>query len=335
MTVVSRRMAMAGLMGGAMSVWLAGCSRGGAADPQKTDGQAGVPAAEGTSYDPAALTAALALLEDQAKGRLGAFIFDPARAQGFGWRQDERFSMCSTFKLSLAAMVLSLADAGQADLGKVLTWSQSDLVSHSPVTSQHVAGGLTVQDIARAALVASDNTAANVLLREFGGPQAMTRFWRGMGDDVSRLDRFETDLNDTPAGSEYDTTTPAAMARTVSRLLLGEVLSAASRTMLTQWMVAVETGLDRIRAGFPADWVAGDKTGTGFGSTRHTYADLAFGGPKGRTPLIVTAWFEPTARIEPRDPGAIAALARVGQLAAGTIATPPAQALLIHRTGLF
>lgn len=321
------------VMAGAVAALTMACSRENGAAPEKADGKQ---AGDATSlFDPAAAVAALARLEEQADGRLGAFILDPSRGQSFGWREDERFSMCSTFKLSLAAMVLAMADSGELDGSQVLRWAKSDLLPHSPATSSAQASGMTVQDLARAALVLSDNTAANVLLRECGGPAGMTRFWRGMGDDVSRLDRFETDLNDTPANTEYDTTTPAAMARTVSRLLLGEVLGPQARATLKEWMIATETGLDRIRAGFPAGWIAGDKTGTGFGSTRYTYADLAFGGPQGRSPLIIAAWFEPIARVEPRDPGAIAALAGVGRIGASAIAAAPPQALLVSRSGLF
>ncbi|MFC4256326.1 class A beta-lactamase [Altererythrobacter xixiisoli] len=314
------------LLAGAVAALAMGCTQGEGAAPDKTDDRA--------PFDSTGAVDALAELERQADGRLGAFIVDPARGQGFGWREDERFSMCSTFKLSLAAMVLAMADHGELDPLHTLYWSKSDLVPHSPATEPALADGMTALDLARATLVLSDNTAANVLLREYGGPAAMTRFWRAMGDDVSRLDRFETELNDTPPNTDYDTSTPAAMARTVSRLLLGAVLSPTARATLRQWMMAIETGLDRIRAGFPAGWIAGDKTGTGFGATRHTYGDLAFGGPSGATPLIIAAWFEPSARIEPRDPGAIATLARVGQIAAATRGTPP-QALLIRHNSLF
>jgi beta-lactamase class A len=258
----------------------------------------------------------LAQLEQQGGGRLGAFVLDPARGGGFGWRQDERFAHCSSFKLSLAAMTLAKGDKGVVDLAEVLRWTKEDLLPNSPATTAHVATGLPIVELARATHVTSDNTAANVLLKRFGGPQELTRFWRSLGDGVSRLDRYEPELNTVPPGTELDTTTPAAMANTVAALLLGDHLSPPSRATLKRWMVETETGLERLRAGFPADWEAGDKTGTGTGDGKHTYVDVAFGGPAGRTPLVVAAYFEPVRRAAAIDPLALRTLADVGRVAA-------------------
>lgn len=262
---------------------------------------------------------ALRAIEKRANGRLGAYIFDPVRGTGFGWRENERFAHCSSFKLSLAAMLLAKADAGKIDLNEVLHWTKDDMLSVSPVTAANVDKGLSVRDLAHATLVTSDNTAANVLLRHFGGPPELTRFWRSLGDKTSRLDRFEPELNVTPPGTELDTTTPAAMAATVAALVHGNALKPASRAELKAWMTEVKTGSDRLRAGFPATWVSGDKTGTGIGDTKHTYVDLAFGGPAGRPPLIVTAYFEPARLVEPMDPVSTAALAEVGRIAVASL----------------
>ncbi|WP_379486331.1 class A beta-lactamase [Novosphingobium soli] len=258
-------------------------------------------------------------IERAAGGRLGAFVLDPTSGASFGWREDERFAHCSSFKLSLAAMLLARADRGEVDLDEVLQWSQADVLSVSPVTAPHLADGLPVRALARGTLVTSDNTAANVLLRRFGGPAALTRFWRETGDPVSRLDRYEPELNSTPPGTQLDTTTPAAMARTLANLVTGPVLAPGSRATLREWMTAVATGRDRIRAGFPADWISGDKTGTGITETRHTYVDLAFGGAPGTPPIIVAAYFEPARLVEPMDPASTGVLAAVGRLAAATL----------------
>jgi beta-lactamase class A len=290
----------------AASVILSGCSKG--------QDQAAAP--DGSAERERTAAAALRRIEARAKGRLGAYVYDPARDRGFGWRDEERFAHCSSFKLSLAAMMLAKGQRGEIDLDEVLHWSKADLLSHSPVTAEHVASGLSVRDLAHATLVTSDNAAANVLLDKFGGPAELTRFWRGLGDSVSRLDRLEPELNTVPEGTELDTTTPAAMVRTVAKLVLGDTLNRQNRQTLKDWMIEVETGRDRLRAGFPAGWIAGDKTGTGIGKARHTYVDLAFGGPAGRTPLFVAAYFEPANLVEPMDPAALSALADVGRVAA-------------------
>ena len=262
-------------------------------------------------------------IERTAGGRLGAYILDTRTRAAFGWRHGERFAHCSSFKMSLAAMVLKLGDDGKADLGEVLRWTQADVLPVSPVTEVNTERGLDVEALARATLVTSDNTAANVLLRRFGGPQALTSFWRSLGDTVSRLDRYEPELNETPPGTTLDTTTPEAMATTTAALVHGDALSPASRSKLTSWMADVRTGSQRLRAGFPLGWKSGDKTGTGIGRTRHTYVDIAYGGPASRPPLIVAAYFEPATLAAPMDPLSTRVLAQVGRVAASSLADAP------------
>ena len=258
-------------------------------------------------------------IETMAGGRLGSFIFDTATGDGAGWRAGERFAHCSSFKLSLAAMVLSQAERGQINGHETVRWTKDDLMSVSPVTSAHVASGLTLLELARATQVTSDNAAANILLKRLGGPQSLTTFWRSLGDATSRLDRYEPDLNTTPPGTTLDTTAPEAMARTLSKLVTGKALGAAAQDTLKRWMTETAMGLNRLRAGFPPDWIAGDKTGTGISDEKQTYVDLAFGGPPGRAPLIVTAYYEPAILAEPMDPLALAVLKDVGRIAAALI----------------
>lgn len=259
--------------------------------------------------------ASLRVIEQRAKGRLGAYILDTATGKGFGWRQEERFAHASSFKMSLAAMILSKADAGEIDLSEIIRWSKKDMLFVSPVTAANLKTGLTIGELARAALVTSDNTAANLLLRRFGGPAELTHFWQSLGDNISRLDRYEPELNVTPPGTQLDTTTPAAMSKTTAALVYGNALKTNSRTMLKAWMTEVKTGRERLRAAFPVTWHSGDKTGTGVGQTSQTYVDIAFGGPVGRAPLIIAAYFEPRQLVSPMDPVATAALADVGRVA--------------------
>ena len=263
--------------------------------------------------------AALQAIERRANGRLGAYVLDTTTGTGFGWREKERFAHCSSFKMSLAAMILAQADKRDIDLDETLRWKPEDMLPVSPVTQANLDQGLSVRELAKATLVTSDNTAANVLLRRFGGPERLTRFWRAIGDSVSRLDRFEPELNVTPPGTELDTMTPAAMAATTAALVHGDALTPSRRLLLKSWMTEVKTGQDRIRAGFPVDWICGDKTGTGLGPSKHTYVDLAFGGPVGRAPVIVAAYFEPNIIVEPMDPTATGALAEVGRMAAMSV----------------
>ncbi len=262
--------------------------------------------------------AQLAALETRSGGRLGVAVLDTGTGHVAGHRLTERFAMCSTFKLPLAAVVLREAEAGRLRLDERLVFSKSDLLSHAPVTSAHVGdGGMTVVALAEAAQTASDNTAANLLLTRLGGPAAFTAALRALGDDTTRLDRREPDLNVVVPGDPRDTTTPLAMARLVGRCLTGDALTAESRARLGDWLVATTTGMKRLRAGLPAEWRAGDKTGTGLAAVMTDKVnDVAVTWPPGRAPLVIAAFYDSSRRSNGTRPEDEALLAEVGRIAA-------------------
>lgn len=236
----------------------------------------------------AAVGPSLVELEKRSGGRLGVYVSQAGRTL-LSRRSDEPFPMCSTFKLSLAAMMLNLADRGIEDLQAKVRYGKSDLLNHAPVTSAHLAeGGLSVKALAQAAVEVSDNTAANLLLARIGGPEVLTAWWRSMGDRTSRLDRPEPELNEVPVGDPRDSTTPRAMAATLETLLLSDKLKPASKTLLLGWMKAATPGLKRVRGGLPKDWSAGDKSGTGPNGEVNDIAILY--PPKGRPPVLAVVY---------------------------------------------
>ncbi len=261
----------------------------------------------------------LAKLEKKTGGRLGVALLDTGTGALTGHRLHERFGMCSTFKLPLAAAILRKVDEGSLRLDQWVPYTQADMVPYAPVTQKLLAqGGMTVQALAEAAQTTSDNVAANLLLQLLGGPAGFTSMLRAAGDTVTRLDRIEPAMNEVPRGELRDTTTPQAMAQTVSRQLTGGWLSSNATTLLTGWMVATQTGTKRLRAGLPPAWRAGDKTGTAMApGMPDKYNDIAIVWPPGRAPLIVTAYFETRVphggRMRDADQ---AVLAQVGRIAA-------------------
>ncbi len=260
----------------------------------------------------------LGRLERSVGGRLGAYVLDTGSGQGFGWREDEPFGMCSTFKLSLAALVLREVDAGRLRADERLVWSALDVLPNSPVTGAAVgAQGMSVVALAQAAQQTSDNLAANLVMKRLGGPEALTAFWRSLGDTVSRLDRYETALNMVPPGEVRDTTSARAITGSVAQFVAGAVLSPASRDILLRWMSETTTGLKRLRAGLPQDWRGGDKTGTGMAPGMESKInDIAVLFPPGRAPLVATCFHEPAGAPQTIRPQDEAVLAAVGQIAA-------------------
>ncbi|MCR6703105.1 MAG: class A beta-lactamase [Dokdonella sp.] len=249
----------------------------------------------------------LAELERAAGGRLGVAVLDTASGRFAGWREDERFAMCSTFKFLLTGAILARVDRGEFDLDRRVPIGRDDLIAHSPVTERHVGpAGLTVAELCEATMTQSDNAAANLLLPLVGGPAGVTATLRTWGDATTRLDRPEPHLNDVPPGDERDTTTPRAMTGHLRDLVLGDTLTPASRTQLTDWLIANRTGDRRLRAGLPKDWRVGDKTGSGPGTTN----DVAVLWPPGRAPLLVATYLTGSPQADERRSATLAAVAR-------------------------
>jgi beta-lactamase class A len=270
--------------------------------------------------------AELAALEARSGGRLGVAIMDGKDGALVGHRQDERFTMCSTFKLTLAAAILARIDAGTIAADATLPIGKDDPVGHSPMLRAALDAGRTslpILTLAEAAQVVSDNGASNILLRKLGGPEALTRYWRTLGDKVTRLDRYEPGLNTSQTGDPRDTSSAAAMAGTMRAIFTGAALRPASRDRLIGWTIATRTGLKRLRGGLPAGWRAGDKTGTnmGDGSYAGKVNDLAIVWHPGRAaPFLIAAFLEPSVRGGDTRPQDEAVLADVGRIAAEWIA---------------
>ena len=252
---------------------------------------------------------ALSAIEAQCGGRLGVGVLDTATGTVGGHRGDEHFSMCSTHKALSAAAILHRVDRGEDRLDRRVHFGAAEVIAYSPATKAHAGKeGMTLAAICEAALTLSDNTAANLMFAALGGPAGVTAFLRKTGDQVTRLDRTEPELNEARAGDPRDTTTPFAMAATLQRLVLGNVLLPASRSQLADWLVAGRTGATRLRAGVPANWRVGEKTGTNDIGTAN---DIGILWPPGRAPLVVTTFV--TASTAPLDAqnAAIAAVARL------------------------
>jgi beta-lactamase class A len=228
--------------------------------------------------------------ERRTKGRVGLHAENLQTGRKLTWRAGERFVMCSTFKASLAACVLSKVDMGQEHLDRMVPYGEKDLLDYAPVAKAKdnlARGALSVEALCRGAVVLSDNTCANLLLAAIGGPAALTNFWRTTGDGSSRLDADEPELNRSKPGDPHNTTTPTAMAATLKRLVLGQVLMPPSRERLTNWMLACETGANRLRAGLPKGWAVADKTGN---NGHDAAGDIAVAWSKPGQPLLICAY---------------------------------------------
>jgi beta-lactamase class A len=251
----------------------------------------------------------LAAVEFGIGGRLGVAALATGTGQRVDFRSDHRWPMCSTFKLLLAGAVLAKVDAGQEQLDRAIAFGKDDLQDYAPAVKKNLGlGKMSVRDLCEAAIRWSDNSAANLLLSTIGGPEEVNSFTRSMDDHVTHLDRIEPFLNVVPPGDARDTTSPAAMLLDMKMLLLHDRLLPASRQLLIDWLVACETGKERLRAGMPAGWRVGDKTGTWSGGSSN---DVAVVWPPGRDPLLITAYLANSSASQAEQNKALAEVAKI------------------------
>ncbi|WP_029190740.1 class A beta-lactamase [Verrucomicrobium spinosum] len=265
-----------------------------------------------SAQEPAAtLAAAISKLEGvegSSGARLGVYALDLESGMEVSRRTEERFPVCSTFKVMLTAAILkqSVQDAGL--MTRRVSYAKEDLVTYSPVTEKHVEGGMTVEALCAAAMQYSDNTAANLLMKILGGPGAVTAYARSIGDTQFRLDRWETELNTALPGDPRDTSNPAAMGHSLQKLALGDGLPEAQRAKLVEWLQGNTTGDKRIRAAVPPGWKVGDKTGSGDYGTAN---DIAILWPPGRKPIVLAIYHTQKAADAKWQNEVVAAAARV------------------------
>lgn len=257
----------------------------------------------------------LSALEGRDGGRLGLVALNTATGRSVGWRGSERFVYCSTFKMYLAAATLVRIQDGRESLDRQIPITAADMVNHAPVTEPAIGSSLSVDRLMQAVVEVSDNPAANLLLKAGGGLEAMQAFYRSLGDDSTRVDRFEPEMN--RLDGDKDTIRPARSVANIQRLFLDPAspLTAASQARLLGWMVASPTGADRIKAGVPAGWRVAHKTGTGgYGPTN----DIGLVYPPTGRPVIVAAYYHATsASTETRRDAVIAEATRMALRALG------------------
>ncbi|MFF1878604.1 class A beta-lactamase [Leifsonia sp. NPDC058230] len=279
---------------------LTGCA-GTAVQPQTSvSASAPTPAPTRTSD-----STAYAELEARFDARLGVYGIDTGSGKTVTYRADERFAYASTHKMLSAAAVLDRSS--EADLDQIVHYNRTDLVDYSPITEKHVDTGMSLKDIIAAALQYSDNTAANLMFRQLGGPAGLQDALEKIGDTTTRVSRIEPELNEATPGDTRDTTTPRAISNNLRIFAHGNGLPKQKQELLTGWLKGNTTGANLIRAGVPADWTVGDKTGSGGYGTRN---DIAILWPSQGSPIVLAIMSSRTAEDATYDDALIAAAAR-------------------------
>ncbi|TLQ45993.1 class A beta-lactamase [Streptomyces marianii] len=305
------------LAAGAGAALAAGLPSSAAATPPRRGGEPHAGAAPGGTPRPDGISRSLSELEREHTARLGVFARNMRTGRTVSHRAGELFPMCSVFKTLAVAAVLRDLDRKGEFLAERIRYTEKDTEEsgYAVITGrdENLARGMTVAELCDAAVRYSDNAAANLLLRELGGPTAVTRFCRSVGDGVTRLDRWEPHLNSAEPWRVEDTTDPRHIARTYTRLVLGDALSRPDRRRLTGWLLNNTTSKERFRAGLPDDWTLADKTGGGEYGTNN---DVGVAWTPDGTPVVLAVL---TTRQQPDDAADNRLVARTAGLLADAL----------------
>lgn len=261
------------------------------------------------------LASAVLDAEKRLSARVGVSVIDLETDTRWQNRADERFPTNSTFKTFLCAAFLDAGAKGAVDPDRAIVIRKSDIVSYSPVAKEKVDGApVTLRELCATTVTISDNAAANLVMKELGGPEAVTAYLRSIGDEVTRVDRWEPESNSGIPGDARDTTSPNAAAETLKKLVLEETLPDAERRLLTEWLIGNKVGDATLRAGLPEGWRIADKTGAGANGSRNNIAVIW---PDGRKPVVIAVYITQTAAsFKARN----AAIADIGRALAASLA---------------
>jgi beta-lactamase class A len=235
---------------------------------------------------PPVRTLDLSDLEARHGGRIGVHALDDDKVS---WRGEERFNYCSTFKLFLAAATQERVQHKDEKLERAIPITSVDMIAHAPVTEKAIGKTLTIQELMQAVVEVSDNTAANILLREMGGLDALRAYYHSIGDDTTRVDRLEPFLN--VKDGDKDTALPRQTATNLSWMddTYEPFALGSQYKNLWTWLIDSPTGPDRIKAGVPDGWTVAHKTGT---SGNGQINDIGILYPPIGKPISIAVYFD-------------------------------------------
>ncbi|MBA6231684.1 MULTISPECIES: class A beta-lactamase [unclassified Colwellia] len=223
--------------------------------------------------------------------RIGVSIYDVKANDSWDYNGNTKFPLMSTFKVLACAKLLADVEKGLQSFDTATVITTDSLINWSPITKKLVGEKISLKEACSAAMIMSDNTATNIVFKGIDGPKALTQFMRAIGDEFTRLDRIEPELNEALDGDKRDTTTPNAMVKSLHTLLFGDVLSRDSKVQLKQWMIDNKVTGSLLRSVLPEHWFIADRSGSGgFGSrgiTAVVWSDK-------RTPLIISIYLTQT-----------------------------------------
>ncbi|WP_222619114.1 class A beta-lactamase [Undibacterium hunanense] len=200
-------------------------------------------------------------------GKLCASLLVLETGQSLWLFPDAPAPMQSVYKFPIVMATLAAVDQHKLKLDQKVTITPEDLVGerqHSPIRDEHPQGNIDMhlRKLLRHAIVDSDGTASDVLLRVLGGPAIVMQYLEQLGIQDIKVVDTEKEMGKNWTMQYRNSATPKAMIKLLQVFQQGKGLSPKSRDLLMKWMQETDNGPARIKGLLPAETIVAHKTGT-------------------------------------------------------------------------
>lgn len=198
---------------------------------------------------------------------VGVSIVDSNQKDTLSINADRQLPMQSVFKFHIAVAVLSEIDKGKFSLNQKIKIEKRDLLPdyYSPIKDKYPDGAtLTISEILKYTVSASDNVGCDVLFRLIGGPEAVEKYFV-----KNKFKNVAIKINEETQQGNWDLqfqnwTTPKAANEVLSAFYNNrrKLLSRDSYDFIWKIMKETETGKSRLKGQLPRGTIVAHKTGT-------------------------------------------------------------------------
>lgn len=176
------------------------------------------------------------------------------------------FPLMSVFKFHIALAVLHHLDAQQLPVETELFIRPQDLKpnTYSPLRDKYPDGNfkMSIADLLRYSISLSDNNACDILLEYMGGPAVVDTYIKGLGIDGCSITVSEQQMGEKVNNEYLNWTTPSSVAQLFRVFFRRSLFALKYKNFLEQTLIETSTGMNKLRAGLPAEVILGHKTGS-------------------------------------------------------------------------
>ena len=203
---------------------------------------------------------------NNAHGTIGVAVLHLENGDTVTVNGHAKLPMQSVYKYPLGLAVLRQVDLGTLSLDQRITLKKSDLLpkTWSPLREKYPNADTAVllDEILRFTVAQSDNNGCDILFRMLGGPKKVDSFIRSLGINDIAIVNTEEEMGMDRTAQFRNYVTPFELARLLSLMARGKVLSEKNTRYIMKVLDETTTGPKRLKGQLPPGTVVAHKTGS-------------------------------------------------------------------------